>query len=130
MADTIRAKLAEQLKEINPRLESEIIDALVDRDVDKKKHAFLSVYDKLTKAEAEYKRLGPDDIAFDVTGKKTREDYTKKRVEEIKKAEAHIAKLMKALNKAMEGDYGDVFNLAGGKDTTEGTAEGGAEAAS
>ena len=124
----IRTDVAAKIAAIAPRVETELVEAIVDKRVEKMVSSLMSCLDKLETAEKEFTKLGPDNIFFDGDGKKIDEAFSKKRVEERGKAQGKITKLTNAINKAIDkGDYSDVYNLAAGKDTPASDAEGGAE---
>lgn len=124
----IRVAVGEQLAKIAPRVETEVVEAIVDKGVEKRVNALISCLDKLETADKELSKLGPDDVKYDDKGAKTDEFFTKKRVDERAKAQGKINKLTNAINKALDkGDYSDVYNLAAGKDTPASDTEGNSE---
>lgn len=122
MANTssIREKVAQEIAALAPRLESELVDHLVDREVEKRTKSLVNVLDKLMTLESEAKKLGEDIVAYDETGKAISKMFSKKRIEERAKNRGRIQKHINAINKALEkNDYSDLNQLAAGKDTAE-----------
>ena len=114
---TIRERVATEISTLAPRLETELVDALVEREVEKRTKALVQVIDKLTKEEADLKKLGADNVSYDDAGKKVSESFSKKRIDERGKANGRIQKLTNAINKALDkNDYSDLYNFASGKD--------------
>lgn len=123
MADDLRTKVATEITNSLGRVEQDVIDALVERDIKRKAESLVKCIDKLTEAEKEMQKLGADNITFDADGKKIGESFSKKRIEERNKTKGRIQKISGAINKALEkGDFGDVYNLSSGKDTSEGSS--------
>ncbi len=119
MAEDIRTKVAQEITKSLGRVETDVVDILVERDLKKKSEALVKVIDKLSEEEKEMRKLGPDNQQFDADGKKTGESFSKKRIEERNKTKGKITKLTNAINKALgeKGDFSDVYNLASGKDS-------------
>jgi hypothetical protein len=95
------------------------VDVLVERELDKRSNALVSVMDLLNKAESELKKLKPDQNGFDDSGKVVSSSYSKEKLDERNKIVARIGKLEKAINKALDPnspDYSDCYNLASGAD--------------
>lgn len=118
---TIQETIAEALKGLSPRVESEVVARIADRTVDKNVDILVKCVDLLTAEEAALKKLErPDNVQFDKDGKSVSETYSKTRWDEVKKKRERIEKIKKAINKALENsDYVDAINLSGGKASAE-----------
>lgn len=122
--NTVYTKVAEQIKELGPTVEAKIIATMVEREEKKRADAWVIVHDALRKLENEFKRIKPDLVAYDESGKEISASYSKAKFEERKKAGEKIEKCKKALNKALEQkDFGDVYQLSAGKDTGDDGSE-------
>jgi histidinol dehydrogenase len=126
MADVVKSiqdVALEQIKGLGPRVESYVVDKIVDRELEKRAVPITQGMDTLTKFEEELKKVDkPDMIARDKEGKVVSEAYSSKRLEEIKKAKEKIEKLHKAIEKAyIHGDVKDLnqLNQSSGKDKAE-----------
>ena len=114
---SIRDKVAEEIKALSPRVETELVDIMIEREVKKRTDALVVVYDKLSTATKDHAKLGPDNVTYNADGSKASESFSKKRIDEINKAKGQVDKLTKTINKALDaGDFGDVYNLSSGKD--------------
>jgi len=117
---TIRMKVAERIAEIIPRVETEVVEHMIQKEVDKRTNATIQVLAKLDDAERDLRKAGPDVQQFDENGKKTHESFSKARIEQRNKLKGKIAKFTGAITKAYDkDDWSDLFNLAGGKDPGE-----------
>lgn len=114
----LRAVIAEQILKCAPHVEERIVTALVEREVVKRSDAIVKCLDKLSKAENDQRKIKPDIIAYDVTGGKVSENWSKDRLEELNKSKVKIDKLTRAIDKALDKkpDFSDVYNLASSGD--------------
>lgn len=114
--NSVTVKVAEQIAGLSPKVEGAVVDVLVTRELTRRSEALVTVMDKLTKAEKDFKKLGPDTVTFDENGQKLTETFSKARTEERKKATEQIEKMTKAINKALENaDFDNVYNFANQK---------------
>lgn len=113
----IRQKITQTLADIAPSVEAAVVDAMVDREIDKRSSAIVQVMDKLQRAENDLRKIKPDLVSFDENRAPVSATWSKARLDERDKQVKFIEKLTNALNKALDkGDFGDVYNLATGKD--------------
>lgn len=127
---SIREKIAEQLAELSPSVEAQVISTMTEREIDKRANAIVTVLDKASKLKNDLNKCRPDQIMYDTEGKKVSEGFSKAKLDERNKILAVIKKHDDAINKALEKqDFADVYNLAGGKDSKGSGEEGGGEAA-
>jgi len=114
--NSVQVKVAEQIAEISPRVETKVVDVLVVRELDRRSNALVQVIDQLAKLEQDQRKLGPDQVTYNDKGEKATETYSKQRTEERKKLTDKITKYTNTINKALEkGDFKDVYNLANNK---------------
>ena len=113
MADlTIHLSIANKIKDLGPKVHEKVVDAVVNRELDKRSTAIVKAIDDLDKLSKQFKKLGPDIISYDEKGAKISENFSKARIDERNKASGKIDKWTKALNKALESsDFGDLYNL-------------------
>lgn len=130
MADVLSSEIlavvgAELKTNGGDRVRSMVADMLVEAELEKRATALKKVMDLLKQETKALERLGPDNKAFDVTGKVTSESYSKKQLDERAKVSKRVDKLIGAINKALgeNSDYADVYNLQSGK-LEEGDASG------
>lgn len=112
----IRTKIAEQLSNISPKVENDVVETLVTREVFKRSAAIVQALEDLSDLEKNLKKIKPDQSGFDVDGKVISETYSKTRLEELNKTKAKIDKYTKAIDNALNGDLSDVYNLNSKKD--------------
>lgn len=116
MQNTVTTKVAVRIANLAPDVENKVVDVLVQRELDRRSTALVTIIDRLDKAERDFRRLGADVITFDENGAKTSEAFSKARVDERKKAKEQIDKMTKAIDKALTGgDFNDLYNLANQK---------------
>ena len=115
--ESIRTKIADEMKNISPKIEVAIVNHLTDKEKTRRADAWLKVFDQLDKAEKEHTKIARADvinITYNDKGQKEQyEAFSPARVKEIEKLDERITKLKNALNKSLEkGEWKDVFDLA------------------
>jgi len=128
---TIQEKVAELIaKAGGDRLETELVDLLVDREMEKRKPVLVQAIDHMGVLSEELKKIDkPDHKIMNSDNTVKEEGYTPKRLEEIKKTKEKIDKLTKAFEKAFSnGNLKDLNTLLqsgkqDGKDQTKSGAE-------
>lgn len=116
-------RITEALAKISPRVEDELVEAAVTREVNKRKEAISKVMDALENIRREIRRVKPDVNTYDLEGKVVSTGYTKAGLDALNKFKENEAKHIKALTQALEeGKMDLVYNLAkgGGKDSEGG----------
>lgn len=111
----VRSMIAEKIAALGEEIATEVVVAHVERDKKRKVDALVKVMDMLDTTNKDFNKLGPDNVTYGEDGKKATETFSKKRIDERAKAKGRITKLTNAINKALKGDFGDLFNLASGK---------------
>lgn len=111
-ATTIREKVGEQIAALSPAVEAKVIEHFVQKEADRRADAIIKGIDKLTELTRERRKTDKGDIvSYNGDGSVATQAYSKDRLEANKKADEQIAKLTKAIDKALEGDASDLFNL-------------------
>lgn len=119
-------QVAEDIKSMGPDVHQEVVDWLVNREKRKRVEAIAQCYDKWLKFQGEIKKASrPDQIQVDATGKETSSSFSKKAYEALKTLREKSEKIEKAVEKAINGDVGDAYNIAkdkgdGGSSNSEG----------
>lgn len=129
--NSVQIKIAESIANISPKVEDQVVEVLVERELEKRSNAIVKAMDTLSKFEVDLKKIRPDQTSFSETGEKVSETYSKVKLEEKNKLLQKLDKNTKAINKALEtGDYQDVYNLnkQGGEPAKQDTADGDGEA--
>lgn len=124
--NSVQIKVAESIANITPKVEDQVVEVLVERELEKRATAIVKAMDTLSKFEGELKKIRPDQTSFSETGEKISETYSKAKLEEKNKLQQKIDKNTKAINKALEtGDYQDVYNLnkQGGEPSRQDTSD-------
>ena len=108
----ITEAVATSIKECAPKVEERIINALVEREVNRRSEAVVRVMDQISRDNGKLLRFKPDLVTFNVDGTKATEAYSKEKLEERNKIVRAIDKASNAVSKALEnGEYSDVYNL-------------------
>jgi hypothetical protein len=114
---SVQVKVAEQISQLGPSVEDQVVRALADREKNRRADALVKALDDLARFEQDFKKLKPDQVAFDDKGEKVSETFSKIRIDERDKLTKKIEKYTKAINKALENkDFGDVYNLSNNND--------------
>lgn len=119
-----------KIKESAPIVADRVQNALVEAELKVRQDAFLAVLGKLNETKAAAKRIKPDGKTFAVgpDGLPVAEPtltYSEAKIKELKQNTDEQKKLEDALNKALEGDFSKVKELAakGGKPAPADAAE-------
>lgn len=111
-AITIREKVGERIAALSPAVEAKVIEHFVQKEADRRADAIIKGIDKLTDLTRERRKTEKGDIiSYNSDGSVATQTYSKDRLEANKKADEQIQKLAKAIDKALEGDASDLFNL-------------------
>lgn len=109
---TIRDSVRESLKSLGPKTREMVIDHYANLEADKQATALIKTIDKLSEAEKTMQRMRPDLETYGDDGKVQSSGWSKAKLEERTKLQEKIDKLTKAINKADDGDFGDLYNVA------------------
>lgn len=114
MAETksIKQLVSERLAESYPVLEARIVDVLAEDVLTKRQDHFLKALTALDQAEGELKKLGPDNKQFDGNGAVVSETYSQDQLNKKRKVVERIEKINNAINKAAQGDYTKLVEVA------------------
>ena len=113
MTISVNTKVAERILEIGPQVEDKVIGVLVGRELDRRSQALTKALDDLSTLEKNFAKIDkPDVVSYNEKGKPAIENYSKSKLEEIKKAKEKIDRFTKAINKALEkGEFKDVYDI-------------------
>jgi CO dehydrogenase/acetyl-CoA synthase beta subunit len=103
----IFVKRAELLSTSNLQVFDRVVNTLVEREQQKRTDAVLSLMDKIANAEKELKKIKPDQVFLDASGKPSLETWTKDSLEKKKKAEEQLEKMKDALQDALTNNKWD-----------------------
>lgn len=126
---SLHQKIAAQIVELAPQVETDVVAVLVERELTKRTEAVVQCMDTLAKLEGDLRKIKPDQVSYDSTGKIISESFSKNKFEEKKKLTERIDKFTAAITKAIEkADFGDVYNLknqgaSGGSGSSEANTE-------
>lgn len=112
----IQKKIAEQIGGISPKVADDVVEALVNRELSKRSAAIVQALDGLSELEKQLKRTKPDQASYNADGSVASETFSKSKLDELLKLKGKIEKYIKAIDKALTGDMGDVYNLNSNKD--------------
>jgi multidrug resistance efflux pump len=110
---SINEQVAAKLADISPTVTGKVVDLLVEKEVNRRVELITQGLSKLNEFDRETRKLSKPDVeAFNADLTPAAPQFTKARVEEIKKHGEKVEKLTKALDKAIDsGDIGDLANL-------------------
>lgn len=112
----LHEKIAEQLSKSGGEVTNRVIEAMVERELNKRTTAVSAVFDLLNRETANLRKIRPDVITYGEDGTKTSEGYSKAKIDERKKSNEMIEKLTKALTNALEkGEFDGVYGLSNNK---------------
>jgi hypothetical protein len=113
MSEKVADQVAEDIKGMNPDVKTALVDALVDREKVKRVDALVICYDKWQKLRGEMRKAErPDNVTMDKDGKVVSESFSKKAYEALKTLREKADKIAKAIEKALNGDVSDAYNIA------------------
>ncbi len=109
---SLAEKFGDALKAIAPKVVDKVVEALVEREVNKRSAAVVEVFDKLRRLETDRKKLKPDLLQFNDAGEQTTAAWSKDSIDRRKKLDEQIKKHTNAIAKALDdGDYSLVYDL-------------------
>jgi hypothetical protein len=122
---TIQEKVAEAIANLGPQVESNVVDVMVDKELQKRTPVIVQGLEKIAEFKVELKKVDrPDVKTLNADGSVKDESYSPKKFEEVKKIKERIEKFTNATNKALtDGDLKELNQLlqqSGGKDKSEG----------
>ena len=110
---TIREAVADQLNNLSDRTRSAVVEHFAAIEATKQANAIVAGLSKLSEMERDLKKIKPVAAGYDEEGKPVGDVmFTKDQVEQRKKLNEQMAKLVKAVDKADDNaDFGDLYNL-------------------
>ena len=112
---TLKETVATRFAEIGESVEAAVVEYFVVKETAKRADAIVKGMDDLTAIDRELTKIKrADAVTYNADRTVAGETYTKARLDEIDKAEKKRDKLVKALDKAIGGDMGDLYNIAKG----------------
>lgn len=109
---TINSAVAERIKASAPEVETRLVEMLVDREVSRRVELIGQGLAKLDEMAREARKLEkPTHVTLNRDGTTASETFTKEALEAIKKHTEKTDKLQRAVDKALNGDLGDLPNL-------------------
>ena len=87
-----------------------VVDQFVNQEINRRTEALFKAIVETNKLRDEFKKVKPDQVSYDETGKVVLESWSKAKLEERKKAQEAIKKKEKAIEKALAGDFSQLLN--------------------
>jgi uncharacterized protein (DUF736 family) len=121
--NSVQVKVAEKIADISPRVEDQVVEVLVGRELEKRSEALVKILDILDQLEKDMKKVKPDQRTYSETGEELTATWSKSKLDERNKLNVKLDKIGKAIDKALDtGDYDDVNKLIkGGGDQKQGS---------
>lgn len=112
MKTPVQQAVIEALKDVGERTRAQVIEHFASLKAKKQAEALIKAIDKIDEAKKALEKIRPTPTAFDADGNPIGPpSFTKDQIDEKKKIEATLKKLLDAVNKADDtGDYGDLYN--------------------
>lgn len=99
------------MKDMSPRVVDKVVEAVVERELNKKAEALVRVFDLVSREEKELKKIKPDIVSYNEDGSVASSTWSKQALDNKGKLEKSIEKMKKAVDKALDtNDYSDVYN--------------------
>jgi hypothetical protein len=109
---TINEQVATRIKNCAPAVEDRVVDVLAEKEVARRVELIVQGLGKADDAEKEIRKFSKPDVEqFDGEGNPVATLFSKDRTDARKKLNEKIVKLEKAIEKAVDGDIGDLANL-------------------
>lgn len=114
MADSavqsLRDRIDEQIAAAHPRIQDHVLSQFVDAEILRRAQILASGINTLRELEADQKKVDrPDNTLYTADGTVAQSQYTKGRLDEIKKVKDKVTKLQTALDKAIESNAADDY---------------------
>lgn len=111
----ILAVVAERVGSSGPTVLERVIEIMTEEQLKKRVSTLLATMTMADNLVKDIRKIKPDHVLLTEEGSVVSSGYSKQKLEELNKLKAKLAKVEKAINKALEtGDYGDINNLGGG----------------
>lgn len=109
----IQAQVKDQVKTSTDQVVKQLVNSLVEIEVNNRVDLLRKAIEAGDTINKEIQKIKPDQTSYDSAGKVVSETYSKTKVEELKKANAKLEKVNKAIDKYIDtGDISDLKNLA------------------
>ncbi len=132
----LRDKIKDHVDKSKDSLLDKVSSVLAEKEIERRTVLLISVFEKRKEAERALNKIKPDSILFDANGVKVSEGFTKAGMESLKKAKEALAKIDKAIEKAVnEANFEEAMKVKdmkidGGKpDQPSGNSEASSESA-
>lgn len=123
---SIKEQIASRLASSGEAVANAVIQALADKELDRRKNIILDGLIALDKTEKAIRSTQPDQKQLDATGKVVGESYSQAKFNELKKQREYLEKLNQAFDKALNGgDFSSLEKAAkGNNDAAKPDSEG------
>lgn len=110
--DTIRQAVATQLGTIAPSVEDSVVNHFVQIEIARRSELVVAGLNKHAELVKEGKKIGgPDIVAYNADGSVKDSSFSKPRLDAVNKNNDAIAKLERAIDKAINGDTDELVKL-------------------
>jgi DNA repair exonuclease SbcCD ATPase subunit len=124
---TLKEAVAQRITNLGPAIEESVVTVLTDQVKKKRSDAILTMLNLIEDAQKDLKKIKPDQQSFGADNKLVSETFSKKAIDDKKKAEDKLTKMEAALELALDPvkpNYEKLFNIVNNKgnvpaDTTE-----------
>lgn len=116
---TIREAIAQRIAESGPHVRDGVLNVLTEKEIRRRSDAILKGLEMEDQHSKEIRKLEkPDLVTYDANGNETSANFSKTRVEDLKKTREKRDKMHRALENALameEPNFQKLFELVGGK---------------
>lgn len=113
-SSSLLAEVADRYSTVDP-VRKKVVDLLADREIDARAAALEKVLNRRSELQKDLKKVDKPDIeTFNADGSPARQEYSKAKIDEVKKAKEALDKVEKAIDLALaKNDFGKVKEIAG-----------------
>jgi predicted nucleic acid-binding Zn-ribbon protein len=106
---TIHSAVADRLTSALPEIKSAVVEAMAAKTLEARKNAVLAAVEEVSKLDREIGKMRPDMVSYTEDGKIASETYSKKVIDDRKKANERKTKVVLALENAYEVNTNDAW---------------------
>ncbi len=105
-AATVLSEVAERIKASTPTVRTKLVETLVEKEVVLRADLLGKALDARSAAVSELQKINkPDVVTYDADGKEVGGTYTKDNLKKIKEGKEKLAKIEKAIELALSGEW-------------------------
>ena len=112
----LRSDVKTRIDSCSDQVRQRVVEQLAEAEIQRRTILLATVLDKRKEAERAVYKIKPDLVSYNEAGAVTSTSYSKAKVDELKKAKELLAKIDKAIEKAInEADYEELAKVKDAK---------------